>query len=92
MNVDLASTIGGAAGDGAADRVIVNGTAGNDAIAVSGNAGGVTVSGLAATVGILHSEAANDRLEINTLAGTDIVDSGGLAPVLQLFVDGLPVP
>jgi len=93
VNVDLAGAIGGAAGDGQADRVVVNATNGNDAISVTGDAGGVKVSGLAATVGVLHSEAANDRLEINTLAGTDTADSGGLADgAIQLFVDGVLVP
>jgi hypothetical protein len=72
-----------------ADRVVVNGTNGNDAIVVDGDAGGVKVSGLAATVGVLHAEAANDRLEVDTLAGTDTVDSGGLAKnTIQLFVNG----
>jgi Ca2+-binding RTX toxin-like protein len=93
VNVDLAGTLGGAAGDGQPDRVVVNGTNGNDALVVNGDAGGVKASGLAATVGILHSEAANDRLEIDTLAGTDIVDSAGLAAgAIQLFVDGVLVP
>ena len=89
VNVDLASAIGGGAGDAAADRVIVRGTGGVDAIDVSGDAGGVTVSGLAATVGIFHAEAANDKLDIETLAGDDVVDSGGLAAgVIQLSVTG----
>src|SRR5207248_1005231 len=44
VNTDLAR----AAGDGSADQVIVDGTNGNDAINVSGDASGVTVSGLAA--------------------------------------------
>jgi Ca2+-binding RTX toxin-like protein len=89
VNVDLAVTLGGVTGDGAADRVVVNATEGDDSVTVSGDAAGVEVSGLAATIGIFHSEAANDRLEINTLAGTDTVDSGGLASgVIQLFVDG----
>ena len=93
VNVDLAGTIGGGTGDGSADRVVVNATNGNDAIAVTGDAGGVKASGLAATVGILHSEAAHDRLEINPLTGADTVDSGGLAAgALQLFVDGALVP
>jgi len=88
FNVDLAGSLGGAVGDGAADRVIVNATNGNDTIDVSGDAGGVEVSGLVPTVRVLHSEAANDRLEINTLAGNDTVDSAGLAAgVIQLFVD-----
>ena len=93
VNVDLAGALGGASGDGQPDRVVVKGTEGNDTIDVSGDAGGVKVSGLAATLGILHAEAANDRLEIDTLAGTDTVDSGGLAAgLIQLFVDGVLVP
>jgi Ca2+-binding RTX toxin-like protein len=93
VNVDLAGTLGGASGDGQPDRVVVKGTEGNDTIDVSGDAGGVKVSGLAATLGLLHAEAANDRLEIDTLAGTDTVDSGGLAAgLIQLFVDGVLVP
>ena len=71
--------------------VVVNGTNGNDTIDVSGDAGGVKVSGLAATVEVLHPEVANDRLEIDTLAGTDTVDAGGLAAgAIQLFVNGVP--
>jgi len=93
VNVDLAGALGGVAGDGQSDRVVVNATNGNDSINVTGDAGGVKVSGLAATIEVLHSEAANDRLEVNTLAGADSVDSGGLAAgALQLFVDGVLVP
>jgi hypothetical protein len=93
VNVDLAATLGGSAGDREPDPVVVNGTDGDDAITVNGDSGGVKVSGLAATVAILHAEAANDRLEINTLAGRDTVDAGGLAAgVIQLFVDGALVP
>jgi Ca2+-binding RTX toxin-like protein len=93
VNVDLAGALGGATGDGVADRVIVNGTAGNDAIDVSGDANVVKVSGLAATTKILHSEAANDRLEVNTLAGADTVATVGLVPgSIQLFVNGVLVP
>ncbi len=93
VNVDLAGTLGGAAGDGQADRVVVNATNGNDAIDASGDAQVVKVSGLAATTDVLHSEAATDRLEINTLAGRDTLNSAGLAAgAIQLFVDGLLVP
>jgi hypothetical protein len=93
VNVDLAGTLGGATGDGQADRVVVNATDGNDAIDVSGDADVVKVSGLAPTIKILHSEVANDRLEINTLAGTDTVETIGLAAgAIQLFVDGTLVP
>jgi hypothetical protein len=80
-------------GDGQSDRVVVNGTAGNDAIDVSGDAGEVKVSGLAATVAVFSSEFVHDRLEINTLEGLDTVDSSGLAPgTIQLFVDGVQRP
>ncbi len=93
VNVDLAGTLGGATGDGLADRVVVNGTNGNDAINVNGDAGGVKVSGLAASVKIVNAEAANDRLEINTLAGRDGVDFSGLAAgAIQLLVNGALVP
>src|SRR3989442_1536017 len=92
VTLDLAATPGGAPGDGQADRVIVNGTAGIDNITVAGNAAEVSVAGLAATVSITHAEFANDRLEISTLAAADTVNSAGLAPnVIQLFVDGVPV-
>jgi hypothetical protein len=92
VNVDLAGTLGGATGDGQADRVVVNATNGNDAINVNGGAAKEKVSGLAATVVILHAEAANDRLEINTLAGRDTVDSERDADAIPLFVNGILVP
>ena len=93
LNVDLAGTLGGATGDGQPDRVVENGTNGDDTIKVNGDATQVTTKGLAPRVAILHPEAANDRLEINTLAGNDTVDSAGLAAgAIQLFVDGVLVP
>ena len=92
VNVDLAGTLGGATGDGQADRVVVNATNGNDRIDVSGDAGTLKASGLAATIQIRHSEVAKDRLEVNTLAGADTVGAAGLvAGAIQLFVDGLVV-
>jgi Ca2+-binding RTX toxin-like protein len=90
VRVDLAGTLGGSAGDGAADRVVVDGTNGDDQISVGGD---VDVTGLAAIVTVLHAEAANDRLEIDTLAGSDTVDASKLtAGAIQLLVDGVPVP
>jgi Ca2+-binding RTX toxin-like protein len=92
LNLDLAGALGGATGDGQVDRVVVNGTDGDDAIDVSGDSGEVKVSGLAPTVAIFHPEA-DDRLEVNTLAGNDTVESVGLAAgTLQLLVDGVLVP
>jgi Ca2+-binding RTX toxin-like protein len=90
VNLDLG--VGGA-GDGKPDRIVVNRTNGDDAVTVSGDAGGVNVKGLAPAVAIVHSEVANDRLEINTLAGADSVNADGLAAgAIQLFVDGVLVP
>ena len=89
VNLDLAGTPGSGTGDGQADTVIVNGTAGNDAIAVAGDASGVDVLGLAARVHITGAEAANDRLIVNALAGDDVVDASGLAAgAIQLTADG----
>jgi hypothetical protein len=62
LQVDLEGTPG--AGDGEADRIVVSGTNGEDAIDVSGDSDVVKVSGLAPTVEILQPEFANDRLEI----------------------------
>ena len=58
VNLDLAGTLGGATGDGAADRVVVNGTNGDNTIHVNGDAGAVNVRGLAAAVNVLHPEGA----------------------------------
>jgi Ca2+-binding RTX toxin-like protein len=92
VRVDLAGALGGVAGDGGADRVIVNATNGGDAIDVSGDSNLLRVSGLAATTEILHSEFANDRLELNTLAGADSVRSAGLAAgAIQFLLDGVLV-
>ena len=93
VTVDLAGTLGGATGDGQADRVVVNGTNGDDTIRAFGDATEVTAKGLDPLVAIRHPEVANDRFEINTLAGTDSVDSAGLAAgAIQLLVNGLLVP
>jgi hypothetical protein len=92
VNVDLAGSLGGTTGDGSVDRVVMNGTAGDDAIDVSGDAGGLKVGGLTPTVDVVHHEA-TDRLELNNLAANDTVNTAGLAAgVIQLFVDGALIP
>ncbi|MET0811271.1 MAG: calcium-binding protein, partial [Thermoleophilaceae bacterium] len=87
-DIDLAAAIGGAAGDGAADTITVNGTNGADNVAVAANAGVVDVTGLFTAVGISHSEVANDKLAINTLDGNDnVAIGGGVAALIQTLVD-----
>jgi predicted lipoprotein with Yx(FWY)xxD motif/Ca2+-binding RTX toxin-like protein len=89
VNVDLAGSLGGTAGDGAVDRVVMNGTAGNDAIDVSGDSSEVKVSGLAPPVTISNPEA-TDHLELNALQANDTVNTGGLAAgTIQVFVNGV---
>jgi RTX calcium-binding nonapeptide repeat (4 copies) len=79
LNASLAP--GGGAGD--PDRVEIEGTDGDDTVAVSGKKvvfGSVTVTGLPVKLGISFAEAARDTLLIDTLEGDDTVDTSGLAP------------
>ena len=87
--IDLESTPGSGVGDGAADSVTVNGTAGNDNVQVAGTGGSVSVTGLAATVTIAGAEGANDQLIVNGGAGNDVINAAGLAAGnVQLTIDG----
>jgi Ca2+-binding RTX toxin-like protein len=86
LNVDLGATLGGSVGDGQADQVIVNGTAGPDRIAVSGSHGAASVTGLASTVNVTNAEPANDTLTVNGLAGADTIDASGLDAASVKFV------
>jgi Ca2+-binding RTX toxin-like protein len=94
VNIDLGNF------DGQPDNVIVNGTAGNDNMLVSGSDGvvdpfgritrpaGVSVSGLAAQVNITGADA-TDRLTVNGLGGDDTIRASRLqANVIQLTEDG----
>jgi Ca2+-binding RTX toxin-like protein len=88
INLGLAGTLGGSAGDGAADTVVVQGTNGDDRIRIDGNGSGADVTGLAAAVSVVHADRA-DSLFVNTLAGNDHVFVRGVAG-LQLLIDGSP--
>jgi len=89
-NIDLAGAFGGNAGDGAVDSVVVNGTDGDDNIAINGNGSGADVIGLATTVSVKHADP-TDTLSVNTLLGTDHVATNGVAGLIQVLVDGLAV-
>lgn len=89
VHVNLAGPVGG--GDAQPDAVVVNGSEGDDAIVVAGDASGVAVTGLAAACFITGAEPANDALVVHALGGVDTFDASGLAPgVIQLLVDGVP--
>ncbi len=84
-NVSIDLGVAGVA-DNQLDTVNVEGTGGDDKIAVAGSAAGVSVTGLAASIDVLHPDA-TDQLNIDTGAGKDTVDRGGLADgVIQLSV------
>jgi hypothetical protein len=75
--------------DGAVDTTTINGTGGNDTIAIAPSAGAVDVTGLAAAVKIEHSEAANDLLNVNGLDGNDTISGAvGLAALIKVGIDG----
>jgi Ca2+-binding RTX toxin-like protein len=87
--VNLSGTIGGTAGDGAADTVTVAGTGGGDAVTVTGAGTAFTVTGLPASVVVSNAEGANDTLTLNALGGDDGITATTLpAGVAKLVVDG----
>jgi Ca2+-binding RTX toxin-like protein len=89
VNVNLAGTIGGTAGDGQADVVTINGTNGGDLIDIFGAGTSVAVLGLSARVNITNAEGANDSLVINGLGGDDGITATTLpAGVTKLVLDG----
>jgi Ca2+-binding RTX toxin-like protein len=84
--IDLGDFLG--AGDGAADVISVNGTAGNNTIRVTEAGGEVSVTGLKAAVTLTHAEA-QDTLVVSGLDGNDTIDASGMAAAaLKLVLDG----
>jgi Ca2+-binding RTX toxin-like protein len=74
---------------GGGKSVVINGTAADDAVTVSGDAKGIAVAGMAANVNVTGANAALDRLTVNGLAGDDVVDASGLlADAIQLTANG----
>jgi Ca2+-binding RTX toxin-like protein len=86
VGVDLAGFDGN--GDGSADSVIANGTAGPDKVHVTSFGSEVDVNGLQPTVRIAGSEPALDTLLLQTLDGNDSVTvDGGVFGVINPIVD-----
>ena len=88
INIDLAGTIGGTAGDSQPDTVIVNGSNGEDIVDVFGAGTSVAVVGLSALVSVDNTEGQNDTLVVNTLDGDDGVTATTLpAGIMNLIID-----
>ncbi|MBR0666616.1 calcium-binding protein [Roseomonas hellenica] len=88
VRIALAGVLGGAAGDGAADKVTVSGTAGIDQIDVDALGTQASVTGLAATTILAEAEGANDQLVIAAGAGADVIDASGVAAgAIRLVVE-----
>jgi len=58
----------GTAGDGAADAIIVNGTAGDHTVGIVASGGSLILQTTQLTLTLIHTEPANDTLAVNTLA------------------------
>jgi Ca2+-binding RTX toxin-like protein len=87
--LDLSATPGSGQGDGQADTVILNGTAGDDKISVVSSGTSVVVNGLAEQVTIKGFDAGLDNLVINGLGGDDTIDASKLrAGQVNLTLNG----
>jgi hypothetical protein len=92
VSVNLAAALDTSAGDGDADSVVVNATAGDDEIDIRPTGGRAVVSGLSARIAIASPEADDpaepDTLTVNTLGGDDLVHLGtGLDELIRTRVN-----
>jgi Ca2+-binding RTX toxin-like protein len=87
LDIDLEGVSGSAAGDGRRDRVILNGTPGDDDPSVLAF-DGVAVVGWPAFVRVEHPEA-SDLLMLNGRGGDDLMSASSLdADAIRLTLDG----
>jgi Ca2+-binding RTX toxin-like protein len=88
IDIDLAGTLGGSAGDGQADSIVVNGTYGDDIIDLFGAGASLAVVGLSAQVTVENSVGASDSIVINSLGGDDGITATTLpAGVARVTLD-----
>ena len=87
--IDLSAGPGSQSGDGAADRVTVNGSTGDDNIKVVTSGGSIVVNGLAAQVTIAHADT-GDVLAVNGGAGNDVIDASAIkaGQLVSLNING----
>ena len=89
VDVNLAGTLNGTAGDNSADNVIVNGTAGADVMQLVGDASGVSLLGTATALTVTGLDGALDTLTIQGGAGDDVIEASGVqAGSAKLVLDG----
>jgi len=80
VKIDLAGVPGNPGGDGAADKIVINGTAGDDVITLSLNSNGaLVIDGLASQV-VIENFDFNDTITINGLGGDDVIEASGVGP------------
>jgi Ca2+-binding RTX toxin-like protein len=77
-------------GDGEADSVDVNGTAGGDLVTIGKFAGGVSITGLPAQVTIIHADngAAGDLLRVFGGEGNDTINATAMPDVMNAIYFG----
>src|SRR5262249_44133313 len=90
VDIDLAGVPGTGVGDGAADTVTVNGTAGNELHSITNSdVATVFVTGLPEQVTIDGADPSNDTLVVKGLGGDDTIDASHLsADWIKLTIDG----
>jgi Ca2+-binding RTX toxin-like protein len=87
--IELALRASDGGPDGQADSVTVNGSQGDDNIAVGGDTGGLRVTGLAATITIFDQDPTLDSLTVNGLGGNDTIDARSLkADSVRFTING----
>ncbi len=84
---NLAAVPGGTAPDTGSDRLILNGTTGNDFTNILG-AGPTFVLGLPAFVTIRHADPLRDHLTVDTRAGNDRIETPSVTLPFELVQQG----
>jgi Ca2+-binding RTX toxin-like protein len=91
VNLDLAGIAGSGQKDDQPDTIVISGTTNNDAVAISGTPGGISVLGLSAIVNIVATDPTLDELVLHMLGGDDVVTATDLqSGVIKLTVRGGP--
>lgn len=91
VTLDLESLENSKTPDGAADSIIVFGSAGNDQLLVTGSGSIINISGAGPAIQIRNSEGALDALMVYGVDGNDRIDASGLAAgLIRLTVEGGP--